>query len=747
MRRVCFWLLLIPNCLYYSQDISVDAISTMRVCGAKDTAQKLPCAIAPRIVEKINPSYPERARREKKEGTVTLGLTVGKDGTAGEVHVVNGVDKELDQAATEAVRRWKFEPATYEGNAVAVELTVSVNFKLRNSLQDPPASDNLQTQKERDDELENYYSNGLAAYNRGDFATAANLMRKITSISPEKAHAWNELGRALLEMNQLQAAKEAFESSIKDDPSTRYAYNSLGLVYWRQRKYEEAAAEFRKQIIVNPDDTYAHRNLGTMLRDQHRCSEAIPELQKALSLTPNHAETLLAEGACDLDLGNHAKGVSELEQATSVSSTANIFNSAAYALAKRNVEIGTAEKWSNTCLNIEKARPQNVQLNHLTPEHLGHVGLIAAYWDTRGWIYFLRGDTANARSYVEAAWSLRADPTVGDHLGQIYEKAGYSEKAGMTYAMAIASADLPTRTSGDQDDVADARKNLTRLAGADVDGRISHARADLSGRNVVLVANQGALSASADFAVKLSLEGKATDVFQVGGDQSLSKTGDSLRAARFPITLSESLGVELPLRGTLTCHSEEAQCRFALMSPEEAVSVMRNELAEANSPSVTTRTRDPHLYDDPALGMRISLLDDWELIKLEPGSFSSPRNAMFGKPRSLAMLMLTHERFEGSTTLYLKTLDNFFSRKTDFKRTGEETVKRDGLTGTRWIVYWSEDGVAYHCVTEIFGVGEDYYRITALAPQEIYDRNMGAFESMERSIQFPMLRTNADLEK
>ena len=252
-------------------------------------------------------------------------------------------------------------------------------------------------------------------------------MRKLTSSNPENANAWNELGRALLEMNQLDAASEALQRAVQKDPSSRSAYNNLGRVYWRQQKYGEAAAQFRKQLMVNPDDHYAHRNLGMMLRDEHQCNEAMPELQKALLLTPNHAETLLAEGECDLDLGNTAKGMSELEQATSVSSAPGIFNSAAYALAKRNIEIGIAEKWSETCLTIEDARLQNISLDHLTPDQLHYVFWVANYWDTRGWIYFLRGDNTKARSYVEAAWSLHADASTGDHLGQIDEKSGRSK--------------------------------------------------------------------------------------------------------------------------------------------------------------------------------------------------------------------------------------------------------------------------------------------------------------------------------
>src|SRR5579864_4087378 len=550
MRRLCLLFLLLSSGPLYSQGtISVDAVSAMHVCSDKESASGRPCATAPRPLSKVNPSYPERARQERKQGTVTLGLTVSKDGSVSGVHVVKGVDKDIDQAAIEAVSRWRFDPGTYRGNAVDVELTVTVNFRLSANPQQALPTGNPQEQKEAADDFRNIYADAVEAYNRGDFATAANLLRRATSINPENGNAWNELGRALLAMNQLDAAAEEFQMSIRKDPASRNAYNNLGLVYWRKREYEEAAAQFRKQMVVNPEDHYAHRNLGMMLRDQHRCSEAISELQKALSLTPNHAETLLAEGECDFDLGNRARGISELEQATSISSAPNIFNSAAYALARRNVEIGMAEKWSDTCLSIQKTRLQNISLDHLTPEELNYVFWMGAYWDTRGWIYFLRGDNSNALSYVEAAWSLRADPTVGDHLGQIYEGLGRAEDAATAYAMAIATADQPTRARIDSDDLADAKERLARLTKGKADGRIVKGRADLSGRSTVSVVNEGALSASADFAVKLWPVGKPAEFHQLNGDKTLGKVADLLLAAKLPITLPESPGVEVPLRG------------------------------------------------------------------------------------------------------------------------------------------------------------------------------------------------------
>lgn len=745
IRRICFpFLLLLASYPLQCQDeISVDAVSTMHVCSNANPAEAGPCATAPKVLTKINPSYPDKARQNRKEGTVTLGLIVTEGGSVKDVRVVTGVDKDIDQAAIEAVSQWKFAPGTYQGNAVDVELTVTVNFRLSANSQQTPSSGDLLQQSEAADNARNIYSDGAEAFNRADYATAANLFRKVTTMLPQNASAWNELGRALLALNQLDAATQAFKTSIEKDPASRNAYNNLGLVYWRQRNYEEAATQFHKQMVVNPNDHYAHRNLGIMLRDQQRCSEAMPELEKALSLTPNHAETLLAEGECDLDLGNRAKGISELQQATSVSSAPNIFNSAAYALAKRNVEITMAARWSDTCLTIENTRLQNISLDHLTPEKLNYVFSMASYWDTRGWIYFLAGNNSSARSFVEAAWSVRTDPTIGYHLGRIYQALGRSKDATKVYAMAIASAEQSTRGRIDLTDTADAKKQLTKLIGENPDILIKQARIDLNEKSVVLIPNAPKVSASANFALQLSAPGKSPEVRQLDGDKVLEKFSALIRDSKLPVSIPESSTVELPLRATLTCHSEEAQCRFAFLSPEEAVNVTRNEMALASTTSLTSASQDPHVYDDPALGMRISLPDEWKLVRVEPGSFSRPRNAMFGKPGSAAMFMLTRERFEGSLDLYQKMLERFFSNKTDFKRTGEDTVKRDGLIGTRWNVNWNENGVVYSAVIEVFGTGDDYYRIMTLAPTEVYGRYAATFEDVLHSVQFPMLHVSS----
>jgi TonB family protein len=687
----------------------------------------------------VQPIYPEKARRSRTEGIVVLGLIVQKDGSPRDIHPVSSPSELLSQAAIDAVRHWKFDPPTYQGGAVDAEITVQVSFKIGPTSPSQPSS--LEDATTRD-ETRNLHTNADEAYKNEDYQTAANICRRIIDLAPQDSGAWNLLGRSLLALNEVDAAADAFANSIKFYPATTVAYNNLGLAYWRQHKYDDAAAQFRKQMVVNPDDHYAHNNLGMLLRDQNKCSEAIPELQKGLAISPNKAEPLIALGECDIDLGNRAKGISELEQAISSSSAPGTWNSAAYALAKRNLELELAEKWSDTCLTMEAARLNSISLDHLTAAQLNFVTWIAAYWDTRGWIYFLRGDSANAESYIEASWRLYPSTEVGNHLAQVYEKTGRREQAVRTYAMAVAAADLNARFKPKDEDVADARQRLKSLD-ANGDASVERGRADLEQLRAISLANSGKATGQGDFLLLVTSE-KKIEAKRISGDPSLDPFLQLLPSAGLPVPIPHNVSVEIPLRGTLTCKSASEPCRFVVFRSDTAVDLARAE-SGTDVQVAQNKSSDPHIYDNPTMGMRISLPDEWRIIKEEPGTFSRPRNVMFGKQGSPAMLMLTREHMEGTPDLYKKMLEAGLSQGAQYQRTGEETVKRDGLPGTRWTATLTKNDIAYLFVTEFFTIGDDHYRITALAPKEIYDRYAETFANTIRSLTFPMLHTDPRL--
>ncbi|HKU21925.1 MAG TPA: energy transducer TonB [Terriglobales bacterium] len=85
---------------------------------------------APRAVYTPDPEYSEEARKAKYQGTCVLWLIVGPDGRPHDIKVARSLGMGLDQKAIEAVRNWKFEPAMKDGQPVAVQINVEVNFRL-----------------------------------------------------------------------------------------------------------------------------------------------------------------------------------------------------------------------------------------------------------------------------------------------------------------------------------------------------------------------------------------------------------------------------------------------------------------------------------------------------------------------------------------------------------------------------------------------------------------------------------------
>jgi TonB family protein len=82
-----------------------------------------------RIVTKVDPAYPEAARKAGIEGLVVLDAVIAPDGTVKSLRPVSGPAL-LVRSATDAVQSWKFEPYLSSGKAVEVETTIAVEFLL-----------------------------------------------------------------------------------------------------------------------------------------------------------------------------------------------------------------------------------------------------------------------------------------------------------------------------------------------------------------------------------------------------------------------------------------------------------------------------------------------------------------------------------------------------------------------------------------------------------------------------------------
>ena len=90
-----------------------------------------PGGTQPEEIDRVVPRYPGEARREGIEGAVVIRGIVRRDGKIDDVEIIKDLPGGLGDAARDAVRRWRFRPATYQGEPIDVYYTVTVNFRLR----------------------------------------------------------------------------------------------------------------------------------------------------------------------------------------------------------------------------------------------------------------------------------------------------------------------------------------------------------------------------------------------------------------------------------------------------------------------------------------------------------------------------------------------------------------------------------------------------------------------------------------
>ena len=79
------------------------------------------------LVSKVQPDYPMAARFQNRQGTVVVKATIAKDGSVRDVRVVSG-DVVFGDAASKAVKKWRYRPYYLNGQAIEAETFITINF-------------------------------------------------------------------------------------------------------------------------------------------------------------------------------------------------------------------------------------------------------------------------------------------------------------------------------------------------------------------------------------------------------------------------------------------------------------------------------------------------------------------------------------------------------------------------------------------------------------------------------------------
>jgi TonB family protein len=86
---------------------------------------------SPIVVFAPSPQYTQKARKERINGTVLVQVLINEEGRVECARVLRSLEPSLDAASIDTVNRWRFKPATFQGQPVAMLYSLSLNFTIQ----------------------------------------------------------------------------------------------------------------------------------------------------------------------------------------------------------------------------------------------------------------------------------------------------------------------------------------------------------------------------------------------------------------------------------------------------------------------------------------------------------------------------------------------------------------------------------------------------------------------------------------
>jgi tetratricopeptide (TPR) repeat protein len=229
------------------------------------------------------------------------------------------------------------------------------------------------------DYVKNGYSGQIDAYrDEHQWKEATAVAAEVAKALPNDHQIQLMYAGQLADTGQVEqglALAKAQLALTKGTPDERDSHLALATIYTRLKRWQEASAELNSAdaLATKPDEKlYVYFLRGSLYDRQKLYDEAEAEFRKALAIDPQNPTVL---------------------------------NYLGYMMADRGVRLPEALALIRKAVDLD---PQNY-----------------AFLDSLGWVYFKSGQYALAEENLRKANERsNADPTVHDHLGEVYEKTG-----------------------------------------------------------------------------------------------------------------------------------------------------------------------------------------------------------------------------------------------------------------------------------------------------------------------------------
>jgi tetratricopeptide (TPR) repeat protein len=301
---------------------------------------------------------------------------------------------------------------------------------------------------------------GELYHNANQNQAAIDTFRQMADLDPDSgARAAAQIVDTYRAAKDFKNARAEADAAIKKYPDDRVLKQVYASVLADMGKVDQGVAELRR-LLDGEHDRETQLAIAQLYERAKRYEDMIKPLDAAEKLSetkPDKETVYFMRGAMYERLKNFEASEAEFHKVLELDpDSASALNYLGYMLADRGVRLEEAQKMISRALELD---PEN-----------------GAYLDSLGWVYFRLNRLDDAEHALVRALSksgVGQDPTVHDHLGDVYLKLGKTKDAITQWQASLKEAETDSQTELEPGELAkinkkleDAKVRLAREAGA-----------------------------------------------------------------------------------------------------------------------------------------------------------------------------------------------------------------------------------------------------------------------------------------
>ena len=160
-----------------------------------------------------------------------------------------------------------------------------------------------------------YEKNADVAGARGEWAEAAEQLRKAVALAPVRASPRHKLGTALFYMGDRRGAREHFQEAVRLSPAFAQAHSALGVIHEEAGEYQQAIDSFSAAVNAEPVYVDARLGLANALRRSGQLAQSLSEYDRILKIDPGAVRARFGYAAALIRLNRYQDASDRLAEA------------------------------------------------------------------------------------------------------------------------------------------------------------------------------------------------------------------------------------------------------------------------------------------------------------------------------------------------------------------------------------------------------------------------------------------------